>query len=262
MNPDPMNQAIDQISRHRSVRKFTDRPIADDLLHTIVRTAQCASTSSHVQAYTIIRVQDKNNRKKIADLSGPQPWVEQAPIFLVFCADLTRLEAACGKHQVSPETGWAEQFVVATVDTALVAQNLMVAAESLGIGGVFIGGIRNDPETVCGLLNIPEMAYPVFGMCLGYPDHTPDIKPRLPLELVLKEDSFFGNDMEKQRSNDPEKAPENHLLSYDQTCRDYYLNRDSNLKDQTWTRQMADFMGKVTRPHMKSFLEKQGFFLR
>lgn len=261
MNPDSMNPVIDLLCRHRSVRKFTDRPIADDLLHTIVRTAQCAATSHHVQAYTIIRVQDKNNRKKIADLSGPQPWVEQAPVFLVFCADLTRLEAACGKHQSVPETGWAEQFVVATVDTALVAQNLMVAAESLGIGGVFIGGIRNDPQTVCDLLNIPKMAYPVFGMCLGYPGHPPDIKPRLPLELVLKEDSFFGV-MGKQRSNNPETPPENHLNAYDQTCRDYYLNRDSNLKDQTWTRQMADFMGRVTRPHMKSFLEKQGFFLR
>jgi len=262
MNPDPMNQVIDLISRHRSVRKFTDRPIADEMLHTIVRAAQCAATSSHVQAYTIIRVQDKGNRKKIATLSGPQPWVEQAPVFLVFCADLTRLGAACATHKLAPETGWAEQFVVATVDTALVAQTLMVTAESSGLGGVFIGGIRNDPEMVCDLLNIPEMAYPVFGMCLGYPDHTPDIKPRLPLELVLKEDSFFGSVMEKQRSKNPEATLKNHIKSYDQTCQNYYLNRDSNLKDQTWTRQMADFMGKVTRPHMKSFLEKRGFFLR
>lgn len=179
MNPDSMNQVIDLLSSHRSVRKFTDRPIADNLLHTIVKAAQCAATSSHVQAYTIIRVQDKGNRKKIANLSGPQPWVEQAPLFLVFCADLT-----------------------------------------------------------------------------------PDIKPRLPLELVLKEDSFFGDVLENQRTDKPKTTLKNHLKSYDQTCRDYYLSRDSNLKDQTWTRQMADFMGKVSRPHMKSFLEKRGFFLR
>jgi nitroreductase len=249
-----MNPTIELLSNHRSVRKFMDKPIEESLLQAIVRAAQCAATSNHIQAYTIIRVQDKGNRRQIADLAGPQPWVEQAPVFLVFCADFTRLESACDRHGLTAETGWAEQFVVATVDTALVAQNLMVAAESEGIGGVFIGGIRNDPEKVCELLKIPDTAYPVFGMCLGYPDQTPTIKPRLPLDLVLTEDSFFGTGLEKERADS--------LEAYDHTCRDYYLSRDSNLKDQTWSGLMADFMGKVSRPHMKSFLEKRGFFLR
>jgi nitroreductase len=249
-----MNETIDLLSSHRSVRKFTAQPVDDALLHAIVRTAQCASTSHHVQAYTIVRVQDKKNRQQIANLAGPQPWVEQAPVFLVFCADLTRLEDACDRHGLAAQTGWAEQFVVATVDAALVAQNLMVAAESLGLGGVFIGGIRNDPQTVCDLLNIPDTAYPVFGMCLGYPDQTPTLKPRLPLELVLKKDSFFGHGSEKEETDS--------LEAYDQTCKDYYSNRDSNLKDQIWSRQMADLMAKVSRPHMKPFLEKRGFFLR
>jgi len=248
-----MNTTIDLLSSHRSVRKFSDKPVDDVLIDTIVRAAQCAATSHHVQAYTLVRVRDKKNRQQIANLAGPQPWVEQAPVFLVFCADLTRLETACDHHGLAAQTGWAEQFVVATVDTALVAQNLMVAAESLGLGGVFIGGIRNDPETVCELLNIPDRAYPVFGMCLGYPDQTPTLKPRLPLDLVLKEDSFFGQGSKKEVSDS--------LEAYDQTCSAYYLNRDSNLKEQTWSRQMASILGKVSRPHMKSFLEKRGFFL-
>lgn len=251
-----MNSTIELLSSHRSVRKFKDTPIEESIFQTIVRTAQCAATSNHVQAYTIIRVKDKKIRKQIADLAGPQLWVEQASVFLVFCADMTRLESACDLHEVPAETGWAEQFVVATVDTALVAQNLMVAAESMGLGGVFIGGIRNDPDKVCELLNIPDNAYPVFGMCLGFPDHVPDIKPRLPLDLVLKEETFYGPGQGEKR--DPKKS----LGIYDKTTRDYYLNRDSNLKDMTWRRQMANFMGKVSRPHMKSFLEKKGFFLR
>jgi len=249
-----MNPTIDLLSSHRSVRKFKNTPIEEPILHTIVRTAQCAATSSHVQAYTIIRVKDTSVQKQIADLSGPQPWVEQAPVFLVFCADLTRLESACDLHGTTARTGWAEQMIVATVDTALVAQNLMVAAESMGLGGVFIGGIRNDPDRVCTLLNIPDHAYPVFGMCLGYPGHSPDIKPRLPLDLVLKEETFDAPCREKDRSDS--------LNAYDQTMRDYYLNRNSNLKDRTWSCQMADFMSRVNRPHMKSFLEKKGFLLK
>ncbi len=248
-----MNTTIDILSSHRSVRKFTDKPVDDALVQTLVKTAQCAATSNHVQAYTIIRIRNKETRQQIANLAGPQIWVEQAPVFLVFCADLTRLQSACDLNKVTAQIGWAEQFVVATVDTALLAQNLMVAAESMGLGGVFIGGIRNDPEKVCDLLEIPDNAYPVFGMCLGYPDHPPEVKPRLPLGLVLREETFSGPDSNEKSADD--------LAAYDKTMRDYYLNRDSNLKDQTWQGQMAEFIGRVNRPHMKSFLEKKGFFL-
>lgn len=249
-----MNPIIDLLSSHRSIRKFKDRPIDEATLKKIVKAAQCASTSNHVQAYTIIQVNDKEKRKQIADLSGPQIWVETSPLFFVFCADMTRLDSACDRHGVTAQTGFAEQFIVATVDTALLAQNLMVAAESLGLGGVFIGGIRNNPDRICTLLDIPYHVYPVFGMCLGYPDQIPDIKPRLPLDLLLKQDTYHGS-----CRGDKTAAG---LEAYDKTTRDYYLTRNSNLKDMTWRRQMAGFMGRITRPHMKSFLEKKGFFLR
>lgn len=245
---------INLLKSHRSIRKFSDMPVEDSLLEDIVTAAQCAATSHYVQAYAIIRIRDKFVRKEIAALAGPQEWIEKAPLFLVFCADLTRLSAACRLHGKSMSEGWAEQFVVATVDTALVGQNLMVAAESAGLAGVFIGGIRNDPQKVCDLLNIPDMAYPVFGMCLGYPDDSPRIKPRLPLELILMEDEFqefCGEDESK-----------NLFAAYDDITLAYYLNRDSNCKEDTWTQQMADFMSRKTRTHMKSFLEKKGFFLR
>ena len=250
----PENSMLNLQSSHRSIRKFTDAPVEDALLRELVRTAQCASTSHHVQAYVVIHVKEGTQRKQIAELAGPQPWVESAPVFLVFCADLTRLKSVCTAQGLEPQTAWAEQFIVATVDTAILAQNLMVAAESQGLGGVFIGGIRNDPDKVCELLGIPELAYPVFGMCLGYPGHGPDIKPRLPVDLVLREGSFSGSGQD----GDLEKG----LAEYDRTMRSYYLNRDSNIKDQTWQGQMADFMSRIIRPHMKSFLEKRGFFLK
>jgi nitroreductase len=148
------------------------------------------------------------------------------------------------------EKGWAEQFVTATVDVALLAQNVLLAAESLGMGGVFIGGIRNDPQTVCDLLAIPEQAYPVFGMCLGWPAHDPPPKPRLPVEAVLFTDRY------------PDAHDRQTLAAYDRTINHYYLNRNDNLRDETWTRQMADFMSRIIRPQMKVFLEKKGFFLK
>ena len=245
-----MNATLDLLKAHRSIRKFTDKPVDDLTLTAIIAAAQCAATSHFVQAYTIIRVRDPHKRETIAQLAGPQVWVARAPVFLVFCADLNRLEAVCKLHGVAMEKGWAEQFVTATVDAALLAQNVLLAAESLGMGGVFIGGIRNDPQTVCDLLAIPDQAYPVFGMCLGWPAHDPPPKPRLPVEAVLYTDRY------------PQEHDRDMLADYDRTTNHYYLHRNSNLKDETWTRQMAEFMGKIIRPHMKSFLEKKGFLLK
>jgi len=244
-----MNPTIVLLKSHRSIRKFKKTKVDDELVRTIVETAQCAATSSHVQAYTVIQVNDQTVRQEIAELSGPQAWVAQAPVFLVFCADLTRLETACNMHAKEMAQGFAEQFVVATVDTALLAQNAMVTAESLGLGGVYIGGIRNDPRKICDLLHIPEKAFPVFGMCLGYPDHAPPPKPRLPMEAIFKTDRY-------DRENE-----DGFLKAYDRVTNTYYQTRDSNLKDQTWTGQIADFMSQKIRPHMKAFFQKQGFFI-
>jgi len=245
-----MTPTIDLLKSHRSIRKFTDRQVDDHTLNAIIAAAQCAATSHFVQAYTVIRVRDKAKRQIIAELAGPQVWVARAPVFLVYCADLNRLKAACCMQATTMEQGWAEQLVTATVDAALLAQNVLIAAESLGMGGVYIGGIRNDPQTVCDLLEIPDLAYPVFGMCLGWPAHDPPPKPRLPVDAVLFTDRY------------PQQLDTDMLTAYDRTTNSYFLNRNSNLKDETWTHQMADLMGRVIRPHMKVFLEQKGFFLK
>lgn len=245
-----MNATIALLQSHRSIRKFTDRRVDDQTLTAIIAAAQCAATSHFIQAYTVIRVVDPHKRQVIADLAGSQAWVWQAPVFLVFCADLKRLETTCQIHGAAAETGWTEQFISITVDTSLLAQNVMIAAESMGMGGVFIGGIRNDPEQVCDLLRIPDQVFPVFGMCLGWPAHDPPPKPRMPVNMVLFSDTY------------PLQHNLDQLAAYDRTTRDYYLNRNSNLRDETWSRQMADFMGRAIRPHMKAFLRKKGLLIK
>ena len=242
-----MKQVIELMKRHRSIRKFQETPVEDNLVRTILEAAQHASTSNFVQAYTVINVKDMDKRAQIAQLAGPQPWVEQCPLFLVFCADLKRHENACGMCGMEMVTGTTEQFVIATVDAALVAQNTMLAAESLGLGGVYIGGIRNDPQKVCDLLEIPDLVYPVFGMCLGYPAEDPQPKPRLPLHAVLKEDRYG------------DAADAAYLSSYDQVCCDYYNQRACANRNDNWTRQISRLMCKEMRPHMRSFLERKGF---
>ena len=245
-----MNDVIELLKKHRSIRKFKLKVIKEEMVLSIIEAAQCASTSNYIQAYTIIQVCDAAVRKEISELAGPQPWVEQSPLFLLFCADVKRLDGACSIHEKKMEKGNAEQFIIATVDTALVAQSTMIAAESLGLGGVFIGGIRNNPDRICELLDIPDNVYPVFGMCLGYPDDDPERKPRLPVDIVLKKDRY-STEGDMQR-----------LKAYDETTCEYYNLRSTCSRDDTWTGQMAEMMSKVMRPHMKGFLNRKGFFVR
>ncbi len=245
-----MNETINLLKSHKSIRKYKDQAVEDEKLKAIIECAQSASTSSYIQAYTIISVKDKDNRKKIAYLSGEQNYIEQCPLFLVFCADLNRTKTSCEINNVTMEEGYTETFIVATVDAALAAQNALIAAESLGLGGVYIGGVRNNPSQINEILHLPHGVYPVFGMCLGYPNHNPDKKERLPLEVIYKTDEYnvYG---------DAERIEE-----YDVHIKDYYEIRTKGKRLDTWTAQISNQMKQPQRPHMKGFLQKQGFLIK
>jgi len=245
-----MNSVMELLQNHTSVRKFKEQPVADQLLQEIVQASQYASTSNHIQAYTMIRVKDQDKKNTLATLSGNQPYVAECPIFLVFCADLNRLGKACSINHETIESSSTEIFIMATVDVALVAQNIMIAAESAGLGGVYIGGIRNNPQAVCDLLQIPQHVYPVFGMCLGYPEKINATKPRLPLSLILKEDTYST------------VGDEEHLKEYDDLISNYYKERTNNKRSNTWTEGIAAFLKEKQRPHMKAFLNDKGFEMK
>ena len=193
---------------------------------------------------------DPDKKKRLAALCGDQKHIEECPVFLVFCADLHRIDKACSMNAEKIEGGYTEGFILATVDTALVAQNIMIAAESVGLGGVYIGGMRNNPQDVCELLHIPHNVYPVFGMCLGYPERINDTKPRLPLSLVLKEDTYSTD------------GDDEILKEYDALISDYYRKRTNNKRSDTWTENTAALFKAKQRPHMRQFLTSRGFEMK
>ncbi len=245
-----MNEVINLLQSRSSVRKFTGLPIAQDVLEELIKCGQAAATSSFIQACTVIQVEDKNKRNLLVDLAGGQPYVASAAKFLVFCADMNRHKLVCDMHNTNMESGYTEQFITATVDVALFAQNVVTAAQSLGIKGVYIGGIRNNISDVSDLLELPSLVYPVFGLCLGYPAHDPEIKPRLPLSVVLKIDNY-------QTNSDIES-----ISKYDELIREYYRSRTGGTKETTWSEQITDMLVKEARPHMKAYLKDRGFILR
>ncbi|WP_417579856.1 oxygen-insensitive NADPH nitroreductase [Nitrincola sp.] len=241
---------IDLLKQHRSIRKFTQQTLSPDWINAIIEAGQAAATSSFIQACTVIQITDKHKREQLAEYAGNQAYVATAPVFLVFCADMQRHKLVCDMHQAEMLSGFTEQFITATVDCGLFAQNCAIAAESLGLGVVYIGGIRNQIARVSELLALPELVYPVFGMCIGHPDQDPEIKPRLPLSVVLKQDSYDD-------SNDADSIRE-----YDLAVRDYYRSRTGGTKEMSWSEQISGMLVKEARPHMLDFLHSKGFLKR
>ncbi|MGP8289911.1 oxygen-insensitive NADPH nitroreductase [Vreelandella zhanjiangensis] len=243
-----MNDVIKLLKSHRSIRKFSDRPIAHELLIELIQAGQGAATSSHVQAYTVIHVKNSANREQIAELAGGQSYIASCADFLVFCADMKRPTEASERAGSNVVRGMTEQLLVATVDTALMAQNVATAAESEGLGICYIGGIRNNPQAISDLLKLPEHVYPVFGMCLGYPAHEPEVKPRLPVEAILKEDYYSDDSAQVQ--------------AFDDTMQEYYQSRSSANKDSDWSQNLKPLFDNKLRPHMRDFLIERGFEMK
>ena len=242
-----MNDTIALLKAHRSIRKFTEQAITGQQLQEIIEAGQCAATSSFLQGVTVIRVTQKDVREQFVELAGNQPYIASAAEFLVFCADLNRARRCCEMHNAEAVEGFTEQFIIATVDVALMAQNAVVAAESMGLGICYIGGIRNDPQRAAELLQLPGGVYPVFGLCIGHPAQDPETKPRLPVSVVLKNDTYSDS------------TENNAIREYDQHVQRYYQQRTGGKKEMGWSDQIARLLSKESRPHMRAFLEKQGF---
>lgn len=240
-----MTPTIDLLRRHRSIRAFRAQPIAPAERDAIIAAAQSASSSSFLQCSSIIRITDPALRKTLAHYCGDQRYVEEAAEFWVFCADFQR------HLQIFPEahTGLTEQLLLGCVDTALMGQNALVAAESLGLGGVFIGGIRNRIADVTALLALPQQVLPLFGLCLGYPDAEPALKPRLPATIVVHENGYQPLDRAA-------------LAEYDQHLVEYYLQRDSNRRRDTWSEHVQRTLQKELRPFILDYLHQQGWATR
>lgn len=181
---------IDQIYRHSSIRRYKPDPVPHDLVETIVAAGQRSSTSSNMQMYSVVAVTDTTVRARLAELCGDQDHIVQAPVFLAWCADLSRLDRVCRRRGVRQETGYVENFLVAAMDAGIAMQSATLAAESLGLGMCYIGGIRNRPQEVIDLLKMPPLVFPVSGMTLGWSAAEPVQRPRLPLEAILHRETY------------------------------------------------------------------------
>ena len=185
---------IDLIHRHGSVRKYKPDPVPKKMVEIIISAGQCASTSSNLQMFSVVAVSDLETRTHLQELCGGQKHIGEAPVFLAWCADLSRLDRVCKLTGYEQESDYVENFLLAVVDASLASQNSVLASESLGLGICYIGGLRTHPQQVMDLLQTPRLVFPLVGMTLGWPRHQARVRPRLPLNAVLHWNKYNHDD--------------------------------------------------------------------
>ncbi|KUP08480.1 NADPH-dependent oxidoreductase [Bacillus coahuilensis p1.1.43] len=243
-----MNETIRTILEHRSIRHFSEDKLTKEDVKLLVQSAQAASTSSYIQAYSIIGVTDRQKKEKLAELAGGQQYVADNGHLFVFCADFYRHEEMAKAYNldVSESVESTEKFMVGVIDAALAAQNMSVAAESMGLGICYIGGIRNDLQGVSELLQLPHLVLPLFGLVVGHPTKETDQKPRLPLQHIYHENGYHLDHA-------------THLEEYDELISSYYHERTGGKRHDRWTEQITGMLSMPKRMYMKQFVESKGY---
>jgi len=184
------NPTLKTIFEHRSIRKFRSRKVSRRLIDLIVDAGQRAPTGCGMQAYSFVLVADSNLRKEILKAIGRQRCMEQAPTWIVICADLARQFELFQMLSVKTKFGPVTKLIHSIIDATLAAQNIVVAAEALGLGSVFIGSVWESMKKVAEILKLPSDVLPIILLCLGYPDEAPPRRPRWPLKAVLHENCY------------------------------------------------------------------------
>jgi len=248
MNRDSHSPAADTVlgllAAHSTVRAFESTPLSSGDLERAIAAAQCAATSSNMQGYGLIAVEDASERARLAELCGNQPQVREAGAFLVVCGDLARQARVC-ERAGAPLFANLEAFVLATIDAALFAQNLVVALESLGYGTCYIGGLRNRLPEVDALLELPRLVLPLFGLCVGTPRERPATKPRLAPGAVLHRGRY------RDRA-----ATLSDVDEYDACMTAYYEARGK--AHHTWSGAIARLLTEPRRSHLYDYYTNKG----
>jgi FMN reductase [NAD(P)H] len=174
------NDLIRRVISRKTVRQFSDIVPGDNLLDLLVAAALSASAKSDFQQASILRVVDPAKRAAIGALFPAMPWIGVSPVFFAFLGDARRLQRIGQLREKPVRNGTLEGFFNATVDAALAMQTMILCAESAGLGVCPISVIRNEIDKVAEILGLPDLVFPVAGLCLGYPRAEGHVSLRLP----------------------------------------------------------------------------------
>ena len=234
-----MTETIKLMKAHTSVRRFKEQEIPQEDLNTILSAGQMASSWKNFQSYSVIVVRSQEKKDALFELV-PQEAIRQSAAFLLFVGDLNRAEKGARLHTDVFQPQGVEGLLITSVDAALAGQNTLLAAESLGYGGVIIGLVRYKSVELAELFKLPDYTYPVFGIALGVPNQQHDVKPRLPLENIVFEEEYQEQSTEA-------------IETYDRVQTEYAGARATT----TWSQRLAEQFGNPEPSSTRENLEQK-----
>lgn len=221
-----MNETIKQLQEHRSYRHFDeDYELPQEDLQAILDSARQAASWMNGQAYDIIVIKDKDIRSQLVEWNPGNPHMLNSSVFLLFAGDLQRFKMTADHHGTHFNAGESlDHILVAVQDASMALQNAIVATESLGLGCVPVGSVRNHITEIAELLNLPQYTFPLCGLSIGKPAVAMKVKPRLPQGTVIHYDTYKPYIYDK-------------IEEYDKTMKDFAEARETKL----WSVKFADY---------------------
>ena len=178
------------IKQRRTIRKYTQQPVSDELLNRLIEEASRTQTMGNLQLYSVVVTRSDAMKEMLAPAHFSQPMVTEAPVVLTICADFRRTTDWCLQRQASPGYDNALSFINAATDALLFTQTFCCLAEEEGLGICFLGTTVYQPQTIISVLDLPELVFPVATLTVGWPAEKPNQTDRLPLQAILHQETY------------------------------------------------------------------------
>lgn len=182
-----MNTAVKE---RRTIRKYLQKDIPEDLLRDLLATSFRASTLGGMQLYSVVVTKEAEMKERLSPAHYNQPMVKGAPVVLTFCADFNRFSLWCEQRDAVPGYDNLMSFMNASMDTLLVAQTFCTLAEDAGLGICYLGTTTYNPQMIIEALGLPKLVFPVITVTVGYPDEKPEQTDRLPYEAIVHSERY------------------------------------------------------------------------
>jgi len=184
------NEVLNTINNRKSIRAFSNKPVEEGLIAKIIEAGQRAPSTGNAQAYSVVSLENTEKRKIIGEAMQLQKFVYSAPVWLFVCADWNRQGYLYRKHNIDFTMTKSNKLFIGVLEASLFTQNMVIAAEALGLGSILIGSVWCDMESVVSTLKLPEDVFPVMILCLGYYKIPPQLTPRWDLENVYHKEEY------------------------------------------------------------------------
>jgi nitroreductase len=181
----------DLMMKRRSVRLFKDQEIPESMIEKLLDAAIHAPSGGNIQPLSLILVRSVEGKKKLAELAGGQPWVRNAPLSIIFCLDFYRIKKWAEMCQTEFRGEEAiNHFFIAYADLMVAAQNVVILAESFGLGSVYVGSIQHEIDEIRNFFELPLYVLPLMVLSIGYPKSIPQNIPKLKKDVIVHQERY------------------------------------------------------------------------